>query len=272
MNDNEFDLTARAWLDDGPTRMSERAVLSALEEIRTTRQRRAVWPAWSSTPGNIFVRAAVAAVLVAAVGLMAVNGVLRRSDGSGVGGPPSPSASAEPTASHPSSPDPSSPIPGPITFGTTFVSPTNGFSFGYLDRGGLAPAKELWDPVTQPFPDFSSARDDPFDVVETGLAAVFLGASTAIPDGVEAAAWIDKHVSSHGCGIALRNQAEIIIDGQSGRISECPNRIDATVVAGGRLYVFILLHDRRDARTVFDAFVATIHLHPEDAAVPSSAP
>jgi hypothetical protein len=72
MNDNEFDLTARAWLDDGPTRMSERAVLSALEEIRTTRQRRAVWPAWSRTPGNIFVRAAVAAVLVAAVGLMAV--------------------------------------------------------------------------------------------------------------------------------------------------------------------------------------------------------
>ena len=40
MNDNEFDLAARAWLDDGPTRMSDRAVPSALEEIHTTRQRR----------------------------------------------------------------------------------------------------------------------------------------------------------------------------------------------------------------------------------------
>ena len=36
MNENEFDLTARAWLDDGPTRMSDHALLSALEEIHTT--------------------------------------------------------------------------------------------------------------------------------------------------------------------------------------------------------------------------------------------
>jgi len=45
MNDNEFDLAARAWLDEGPNRMSDRAVLSALEQVHTTRQRRAVWPA-----------------------------------------------------------------------------------------------------------------------------------------------------------------------------------------------------------------------------------
>ena len=60
-------------------------------------------------------------------------------------------------------------------------------------------------------------------------------------------------------------QAEITIDGQSGRISECPNRIEATVVAGGRLYLFTLAHDRSDARAVFDAFVATIDLTPETA-------
>jgi hypothetical protein len=165
-------------------------------------------------------------------------------------------------------------VPGPITFGTTFVSPTNGFSFGYLDRGGLEPATALWDPVTQPFPDGGSLSDAnaPFDIVETGLAAVFIGASTEIPDGVALDAWIDEYVSFHGCGIPRRYQAEIIIDGQPGRISECPNRIDVTVVARGRLYLFSLLHDRRDSRAVFDAFVATIHLHPEDAAVPSTSP
>ena len=58
MNDNEFDLAARAWLEDGPTRMSDRAVLSALEEIHTTRQRRAMWPAWRATPVSIFARVA----------------------------------------------------------------------------------------------------------------------------------------------------------------------------------------------------------------------
>ena len=49
-------------------------------------------------------------------------------------------------------------------------------------------------------------------------------------------------------------------------------RIEATVVAGGRLYLFVLLHDRSDARAFFDAWVATIDLRPEDAAVPSSTP
>ena len=41
--------------------------------------------------------------------------------------------------------------------------------------------------------------------------------------------------------------------------------IEATVVAGGRLYLFTLLHDRTDARAVFDAFAATIDLTPETA-------
>ena len=102
MNENEFDRTARAWLEDGPTRMSDRAVLSALEEIHTTRQRRAWWPARRATPVNIFVRAAIAAVLVVGVGLVAINVLPRQSDGSGVGGQPS--ASPSPSASAPPSP------------------------------------------------------------------------------------------------------------------------------------------------------------------------
>jgi hypothetical protein len=93
MNENEFDRTARAWLEDGPTRMSDRAVLSALEEIHTTRQRRAWWPARRATPVNIFVRAAIAAVLVVGVGLLAINVLPRQSDGSGVGGQPTASPS-----------------------------------------------------------------------------------------------------------------------------------------------------------------------------------
>ena len=91
MNESEFNRTARAWLDDGPNRMSDRAVLSALEEIHTTQQRRAVRTAWRATPVSIFARMATAAVLVVAVGLLAVNVVSRPPDRPSVGGPsPSP--------------------------------------------------------------------------------------------------------------------------------------------------------------------------------------
>ena len=155
-----------------------------------------------------------------------------------------------------------------LTMGSTFVSPSNGFSFKY-PRGAPAPAEEPWDPVTHPAIDDHSGGpyDDAFDVVETGYAAVLKGASTEIPDGVSIDEWVDEYVSPGGCG-ELSDQAEISIDGQSGRISECPDQIRATVVAGGRLYLFTLLHARSDARAFFDAFAATIDLTPETAAAP----
>jgi hypothetical protein len=141
---------------------------------------------------------------------------------------------------------------------TTFVSPTYGYSFKYHDRGGLQPA---------------NAVDDRFDAVETGLGAYFSAASTQIPDGVSIDERVDEYlsddsVSPRGCGVPRSQQAEITIDGQPGRIAECPNQIEATVVAGGRLYLFILQHDRSDARAFFDAWVDTIDLTPETAAVP----
>jgi hypothetical protein len=70
MTDNEFDRTARAWLEDGPNRISDRALLSALEAIHATRQRRAWWPAQrESRMFTMFRIAAVAgAILLAIVG------------------------------------------------------------------------------------------------------------------------------------------------------------------------------------------------------------
>ena len=150
---------------------------------------------------------------------------------------------------------------------TTFVSPRNGFSIEYPEGDvTVTPAKQLWG--------VSEQVDDGFDVVETGLGAVFKGASTELPDGDPDGVSIDERVDEYlsvdyvlpgGCGVPRSQQAEITIDGQSGRISECANRIEATVVAGGRLYLFTLTHDRSDARAVFDAFVATIDLTPETA-------
>jgi hypothetical protein len=151
---------------------------------------------------------------------------------------------------------------------TPFVSPTYGYSFGYFDRGGgtVAPATERWDPVNQQFDDIY--YDHRFDAVETGLAAYLESASTEIPDGVSIDEWVDEFVLRGGCDWPRSQQAEITIDGQPGRIAECPNQIAATVVAGGRLYLFILRHDRSDGRAFFDAWIATIDLTPETAAAP----
>ncbi len=86
MNEKEFDRAARAWLDDGPTRISDRALLSALEEVHTTRQRRVLWPAWipsrMTTVTKLFA-AAAAVLLVAVVGYQFLPG------NGGVGGPSS---------------------------------------------------------------------------------------------------------------------------------------------------------------------------------------
>ncbi len=141
MNENEFDRTARAWLDDGPTRMSDRALLSALEEIHTTRQRRAWWPARRATPVNIFVRAAIAAVLVVGVGLVAINVLPRQPDGSSVGGQPSASPSPSASGVAFAAPAPSAAAIPELT--QTYVSSLNGFSIGYPDGFEIEPATVL---------------------------------------------------------------------------------------------------------------------------------
>jgi hypothetical protein len=247
MNENEFDRAARAWLDDGPTRMSDRGLASALHEIHTTRQRRALWPAWRATPVSTFARVASAAVLAVAVGLTAINVVPRPPDGPNVGG-----ASPSPT------PTQALDLPD-LT--KTFVSPRNGFSVKHPDTAVLTPANVMdsWDPGDE-------QSDVGVDVMEIGLAAVFKGASITAPEWEGSIDGFVDDITPGGCGATRSQQAEITIDGRSGWIAECPNEIDAIVVAGGRLYLFTLLHQRSDGRAVFDAFAATIDLTPETAA------
>jgi hypothetical protein len=183
---------------------------------------------------------------------------------------PSPTTSLADSSPGTTSPAPSTTADPFPNLTTTFVSPTYGFSFKYLDRGGLTPATVLWDPVNQ---QADGAIDHSFDAVETGMNAYFGAASAELPDEVSIDEWVDEYVSPGGCGVPRSQQEEITIDGLSGTISACPNgngvgRIDATVVAGGRLYLFSLLHTRSDARAFFEAWVATIDLTPETAAVP----
>ena len=96
MSDNEFERTAQAWLEDGPTTMTDRALKSALDEIHVTRQRRMIAPLRRfTTMGNTFRLAALAAAIV----LATVVGVPRFFPSGGGGGPGAPSPTASPAPS-----------------------------------------------------------------------------------------------------------------------------------------------------------------------------
>jgi len=97
MSENEFDRTARTWLEDGPTRMSDRALQAALDEVHVTRQRRLWWPARRFLAMNTPLRLAGATGAVAIVAALGIALAIR--PGGGPGAVPSPTLTPSPTAS-----------------------------------------------------------------------------------------------------------------------------------------------------------------------------
>ena len=102
MTENDFDRTARRWLEDGPTVMSDRALQVALDKIHVTRQRRTWWPARRVFEMNATIRLAIGA---AALVVAAVIGINFLPSGSGIGGGPAATPTPAPT-----------PTPTPIAF------------------------------------------------------------------------------------------------------------------------------------------------------------
>lgn len=139
---------------------------------------------------------------------------------------------------------------------TTFVSPRNGFSMQHPDGAAVTAAEQIW------------GYDDGFDVVDMGSGTVFKGVSQGSAGlGDESIDQeVDESVSellSDGCAVPRREQEAITIDGVLGRIAECSNHIEATVVTDEQLYLFTLTRVGDDARAIFDALLATIDLTPE---------
>ena len=111
MTMNDFDRTARLYLELGPTTMPDAGLQAALDEIHVTRQRRAWLPArrFSSMPNTIRLAAGAAAVArVTVVGLS----LLPTAGFTGVA--PGPAATPTPTASPTPAPTPS-PSPRALT-------------------------------------------------------------------------------------------------------------------------------------------------------------
>lgn len=281
MNERDFDQAARAWLDEGPNRMSDGALLAALEEVHVTRQRRAPWAGRGAPRLQLFARVALAAVVVAAVGVAAANVLPGLRGGPSVGGPTpaatdAPFLSPSPTASSSDAPGDSADDPWALPFDLpltkTFVSPTNGLTQRNIDRAGASWATVSWTPPEQIRPSLG-AGGRIFDSIDTGYGAVFNVASAAVPAGVPLDDWIDQAVASAAatptCMQPRREQAEIAVDGRSGRLSDgCAHQFLVTVVAGDRLYMLELIYGEGPeewARQFFDAWLATIRLTPETA-------
>jgi hypothetical protein len=91
--DRDVERIVRSWLDEGVTQLPDRVLDLVLDQIPTTSQRRAGWPAWRSSPMITYARVALGAVVVVVAALLAINLLPR----TGVGGPdasPSSTASA----------------------------------------------------------------------------------------------------------------------------------------------------------------------------------
>jgi hypothetical protein len=140
----DFDRRARAWLEDGPTQLSDRTLDAALAEIHLTRQRRARRAPWRFASMPTYLRLAAVAMVVAVVG---VGTVTYFGSNPGVGGPTepaSPSPAPTPTATAPSG---SSPVLSRIldtSDWATYTSAQYGYSLSYPADWTVVPATRNW--------------------------------------------------------------------------------------------------------------------------------
>jgi len=110
------DLAITAWLvDEARDGASDRLIAATRQQIESTDQRRAWWPAWRFRQMNMPIRFAVAAAAVVAVAAAGIY-LAPRQGGNGPGGLPTPSPSPSPTAT----PQPLS--DGPLEAGTVIAT------------------------------------------------------------------------------------------------------------------------------------------------------
>ena len=141
--------TVVSWLREDGHENAERVLLSAMNEIDHTRQRRSMWPAWRFSDMNAFAKliAATGAVVVVAV----VGFTLIPRGGSGTGPPPSPTPSMSPSPSPSPAPSPApspSPSPSPApSIASRVLAPFAGLdALGMCSDVGPGPSTCVEDP------------------------------------------------------------------------------------------------------------------------------
>lgn len=241
-----------AWLDEHAVPLPTSTQRAIDVAVRTTpQQRRLTWLPRRSATMNLFLRAA-AAVAVLAIGLGTVA-VLQRSPGTG-GPPTAPPASPSPSASA---------LPEPSTW-LTFTSERYGYEIRYPDGWDTYQASGRY----MPGEDIDDQEVSDRITVGTSFSGVY-GASTPLEAGVEPEAWIEQNVCP--CDAPVTDWETSTIDGQPARYlensSEVPT-IELYVFTDERVYRFIGANLLVRDEPLWEAFLSTIRLHPEDAATP----
>jgi hypothetical protein len=116
--DREVTRIVRSWLEEGATALPDRVLDAVLDQIPSTRQRRAWWPARRLPQMNTSIRIAMAAAVVVILALIGVNLVPRTGGTGGFGGSPStPGPTATPAPTPTPTPVPTLPQSGLLTPG-----------------------------------------------------------------------------------------------------------------------------------------------------------
>jgi hypothetical protein len=239
-----------AWLEEGPSELPDETRRAIAVDVHSTNQRRrgfiASWRATNVNGMSRLVLGAIAVVVAVGAGLYLFG---RGGPTGQVGGPPTrapaaPTESASPTGSI----QPSAVIPDMTV---TFDSEFSGFSLRHPVGANIVRAASVWS--------VSVEGTEGFDFIGPGEPdfGMFRAASTVAPKNSVIDPWIDAFVT--GAAVGTCNPPR--------------STLPATVVIGRRVHVFTLFFDSADRRAVFDAFIATVDLRPEDALeAPSASP
>jgi hypothetical protein len=258
------DTVVATWLDEGPTDLPEETGHAIVVAARTMPQGRGRFDRLGRAVATMRFDALglVASVaIVAVVGLAALASF--RVGGPGASGLP-PSVSPAPSATVP-----------PLT--QPFTSPWYGYSIRNPEGWEAIPATSFLD-LTE-----FAANEGPsewMDVIHPLTTdGLFRAGSAVIPPGVNLEAWIRQYTD---CTIeCLAGLEAITIDGQPARLhrQDGDSTFEASVVAGDRVYLFTLFTGQggeepglEDGRALFDAMMATVELHPDDAVEAPIAP
>jgi len=260
--DREFDRIASAWLADGPTELSDRVLDAVVDEVHSTRQRRAVRAPWRfptmSMPARV--AALVAVGVLAIAGAVAIGGIGGLSRSTPTPTPTSPSTSSATLADQ---------LPA---LDTRFTSAWHGYSVRYPSAWAASPADRAWKPGTR-----SLWGDPELDQIKSNEIR-FIAEQQPYAPGQTPAQWLQGYCRLDGatdCAATVASWKPIKVAGSDAfvdvdGVKAAPNTVypggllyEAIVPTTTRAYVFTL--DGHVDRSVFDAFLATITLSPSDA-------
>ena len=110
-SDRETERIVRSWLAEGTNRLPDRVLDAVLDEVPSTPQRRAWWPAWRFPDMNTYAKVAIAAAAVLVIAVVGINLLPANGGVGGSGATASPSASPSPTPQPSPSPTPAALFP-----------------------------------------------------------------------------------------------------------------------------------------------------------------